>query len=342
MPTQFDRNQRHRNGAQAHGRHLDGATVGEGLPINGESLQSRGDLANDPAAIVGRAERAEARGDYEAAVHAYREAQEYGHFSQNPSQQIEFLIAQSRCHQQLNQLEAAHTALKQAESIVSSSAARASLDLQQVEIDTALGHVFRDREDFTSAVQHLVSAIRRYESNGARQPKHLSHLFATLARCHCQAKDWASGLEAALRGLTTLEECKDPTEKEEMTFFQLLSAIAYQKGEVEAAIRHLLEAYRRAETISSQADLVELEMILATIYSQYGYQEQAEQWFRTAISRQEMAKGPSDKSFAQLSLNFAHFLKQTKPEEADQYFAVGIKSQLAERFLTPPTKALPQ
>lgn len=283
-----------------------------------------------------RAMRAEDHGDHQTAAAEYlRAILAGGAPGVNQADRINLYLSLGRCQQQRQHFPEARLALQHAQQVISSSSNPETLSCEQVEVDAYLGSLEFAEGDVRKAEAHLIAAINRYESSCQVNPKRLARLYITLSSIYTEASLLDNAMELALKGLSFLEQCVEEVNREKMRMFQLLATIACKKDEREFAVRYLLEAYRVAGLVASQQDLVELEVLLATVYSQYGQDREACAWCGAAIQRQEITGQGAKWPLSLLYLCLGQLQARSLPDESPQTFHRSLDLQLSHLYLNP-------
>lgn len=281
-----------------------------------------------------RGRRAEDHGDDQTASAEYLRAIIAGgapHVTQ--LDRIDLFLSLGRCQQRRQHFAEARLALQHAQHVIDASTAPAAFACEQVEIDAHLGSLEFAQGEVRKAEAHLISAINRYEENCAVDPRRLSRLYVTLASIYTEAALLDSAIDLALKGLSFLEECTGDVNAEKMQMFQLLATIACKKDEREAAVSHLLEAYKYAGLVASQQDLIELEVLLATVYSQFGQDREACAWYEAAIRRQEVTGEGAEWPRSLLYLCLAQLQANSDRGKAQETFHRSLDLQLSHLYL---------
>lgn len=283
-----------------------------------------------------RARRAEEHGDHQTAAAEYLRAiitSGAPHVTQ--LDRIDLYLSLGRCQQRRQRFPEARLALQHAQHVIDSSSAPASLACEQVEVDAHLGSLEFAQGDVRKAENHLISAINRYEASCQIDPKRLSRLYVTLASIYTEAALLDHAMELALKGLSFLEVSPEDVNWEKMRMFQLLATISCRKDERESAVRHLLEAYRFAGLLASQQDLIELEVLLATVYSLYGQDREACAWYEAAIRRQELTGEQGQWPLSLLYLCLGQLQARCLTDTAPVTINRSLDLQLSHLYLNP-------
>ena len=281
-------------------------------------------------------QRAEAHGDFQTAAEEYLRALRAGEWLQVPQGDwIDLLLSLGRCQQRRMHFSEAQAALRHAQQLINGSRFPESLTRQQVEVEALMASLEFAQGDLRQGEAHLISAIRYGEQSCLVDPKRLAHLYVAQASICVEAGLLDRGMESALKGLSFLEERKEDVNREKMRMFQLLATIACQKGERDATAGHLLEAYRFAGLIDSQQDLIELEVLLGTLYSRYGKEREACLWYEAAIRRQEITMERAEWPLSLLYLCLGQLQSRSVPEKATETLHRSLDLQLAHLYLAP-------
>lgn len=283
-----------------------------------------------------RGRRAEDHGDFQTAAAEYlRAIVAAGAPHVTLIDRIDLFLSLGRCQQQREHFSEARLAFQHAQHVIQAAASPASMACEQVEVDSHLGSLEFALGDVRKAEAHLISAINRYEETCKVDPKRLSRLYVTLASIYTETSLLDSAMEVALKGLSYLEDCAEPVEGEKMRMFQVLATICCKKEDGEAAVRHLLEAYRYAGLAGSQQDLIELEVLLATVYAQYGQDREACAWCEAAIQRQEVTRERAEWPLSLLYLCLGQLQARSAPETSVLTLHRSLDLQLSHLYLNP-------
>ncbi|RFC42982.1 MAG: Tetratricopeptide (TPR) repeat [Verrucomicrobia bacterium] len=280
--------------------------------------------------------RAEAHGDFQTAVEDYLRAIMTGELLQVPQGDwIDLILSLGRCQQRRMHFSEARTALQHAQNLITDSRFPEALTRQQVEVEALTASLEFAQGDLRQAEAHLIAAIKCGEQSCQVDPKRLARLYVAQASIYTEAGLLDSGMESALKGLSFLEERTEDVNWEKMRMFQLLATIACQKGERDAAAGHLLEAYRFAGLLASQQDLIELEVLLGTLYSRYGREREACVCYEAAIRRQEITLERAEWPLNLLYLCLGQLQSRVMPEQAIDTLHRSLDLQLAHLYLAP-------
>lgn len=283
-----------------------------------------------------RGRRAEDHGDYQTAAAEYlRAIVAAGAPHVTQTDRIDLFLSLGRCQQLRGHFAEARLAFQHAQQVIQAAPGPTSMACEQVEVDAHLGSLEFAQGDVRRAEAHLISAINRYEETCKVDPKRLARLYVTLASIYTETTLYTSAMEVALKGLSYLEECTEPVAGEKMRMFQLLATIACKREEGEAAVRHLLEAYRCAGLAGSQQDLIELEVLLATVYAQYGQDREACAWCEAAIKRQEVTGERAEWPLSLLYLCLGQLQARSGSDLAMQTLHRSLDLQLSHLYLSP-------
>lgn len=281
-----------------------------------------------------RAQRAEDHGDDETAAAEYLCAIQAGDLLQiTQLERIQLLICLARCQHRRRRFSQARLALQEAEKVIDASTTPAVFTYQLVEIEAHLGSLEFAQGDVRRAVDQLTSAIKRYEEACTIDPARLARLYVMLSSIYAKASLYDNAMEEALKGLSFLEQCSEEVNREKMRMFQLLATIACKKDKREAAVRHLMEAYKFAGLLASQRDLIELEVLLATVYALYGQDHESCTWCEAAIRRQEATEQKLQWSASVLYLCLGQLQARSAPDKAVQTFHCCLDLQLSNLYL---------
>ena len=283
-----------------------------------------------------RARRAEDHGDHQTAASEYLRAIVTGGGPQvSQMERIDLFLSLGRCQQRRQRFAEARLALQHAQQVIDASDAPAQLNCQQVEVDAYIGSLEFAQGDVSKAEAHLISAINRYEESCIVDPKRLARLYVTLSSIYTEASLYGNAMELALKGLTFLAQCTEDVNWEKMRMYQLLATIACKKSEKETAVGHLLDAYHFAGLLASQQDLIELEVLLATVYAHYGQDREACAWCEAAIRRQEVTGEQAEWPLSLLYLCLGQLQARSAPEMAAPTFHRSLDLQLSHLYLNP-------
>lgn len=297
---------------------------------------SSGSAPSEYEAATERAQRAEQHGDYQTAATEYLRAivsSGAPHVAQQD--RVHLYLSLGRCQQRQQHFPEARLALQHAQHVIDASRDPATFQCEQVELDAHLGSLAFAEGDITEAEEHLISAINRYEQSCTIDPKRLARLYTTLSSIYTEASFADHALDLALKGLSFLEQCTEEVNWEKMRMFQLLATIACKRADREAAVGYLLQAYHFAGLLSSQQDLVELEVLLATVYSQYEQDREACAWCEAAIRRQELTGQQAQWPLSLLYLCLGQLQARSLPEQAPGTFHRSLDLQLSHLYLDP-------
>ena len=284
-----------------------------------------------------KAERAAQHGDHATAAQEFERALRVAlrNSASNPIGLIELHLAHASNLQRCGDYEKAEEALDRAQAVLDAGAS-ISMNDQQVKIEAARGllaYVLRNTE---VAEAHYVRAINLYEEACSVDPVRLAQLRSELGGVYSQASFFDNALEIVLEAVAALESSAETFPEENMRLFKQLANIAFRKEEPNAAVNHLLEAYRHAQEVDCPTEMIELEVTLATVYTQHGEFETARQWYEAAISRQEdmesTAKWPLSLLYASLALVQS---RTEKEEAAGDCFSRSLDLQLSHLAVTP-------
>ncbi len=261
---------------------------------NGKRLQPReigktADVIPDQVESLRlKAERAARHGDHATAAQEFERALQIAarNSGSNPVGLIELYLAHVANLQQCGDYEKAGEALDRAQAVVDTGAS-ISLSEQQVRIKAARGMLAFLLGDIEASEGHYVKALNLYEEACTVDAVRLAQLRSELGGVYSQAGLYDNALEIVLEAVAALEACSEPAPEDNMRLFKQLANIAFRKEESNAAVNHLLEAYRFAQEVDSPTELIELEVTLATVYTQHGEYDTAREWYQAAISHQE-------------------------------------------------------
>ncbi len=283
-----------------------------------------------------RADRARKHGDFETAAQeldkAVRLANHTG--SSNPAELIRLHLHLGSVLQQHGDCDAAEESFRKAEDLINGGFGP-SLALERVDLDSHRALLAIAQGDPVTAERHLIDAINAYENDCEPEAARLTRLYLDLGTVYTEAEHFDKAMEIVLEGLAYLEESSDESPLEKMRMFQLLASIAFKKGELEATVRHLLEAYRFAQQIDSQQGMVELEATLATVYTQHAHYETAAQWYETAIRRQQATNASARWPVSLLTANLAQVQAQFDEPQATQTFTESVDLMLSYLVVNP-------
>lgn len=235
-----------------------------------------------------KAERAAKHGDHATAAQEFERALKVAilNSSSNAIGLIELHLAHGANLQRCGEFAKAKEAFDKAQDVLEEGAS-ISMSEQQVKIEAARGLLSFVLEDYQSAEGHYTKAIETYETSCTVKAVKLAKLRSDLGSVFAQTSQFDKALEIVLEAIAVLEHAPESTAEENMRLFKQLANITFRKNEPNAAVNHLLEAYRHAQQVDCPTEMVELEVTLATVYTQHGEFETAKQWYEAAISRQE-------------------------------------------------------
>ncbi len=285
-----------------------------------------------------KAERAAKHGDHATAAQEFERALKVAvlNSSSNSIGLIELHLAHGANLQRCGEFAKAKEAFDKAQEVLEAGAS-ISMSEQQVKIEAARGLLSFVLDDYQSAEAHYEKAIQVYENSCTVKPVRLAQLRSELGSVYAQISQYDKALEVVLEAVAVLEQAPDSTALENMRLFKQLANITFRKDEPNAAVNHLLEAYRHAQQVECPTEMVELEVTLATVYTQHGEFETAKQWYEAAISRQEKMENSARWPLSLLYSSLA--LVQSYTEESQSAvdcFSRSLDLQLSHLALQPP------
>ena len=286
-----------------------------------------------------KAERAAQHGDHATAAQEFERALKVAirNSAANPIGLIELHLAHGANLQRCGDYPRAKEAFNRAQTIFESGASL-SMNEQQVRIEEARGSLAFVSGDLNDATKHYLKAIQIYQEKCTVDMVRLAKLRSELGASYANSGDYDEALETVLEAVDAIESATQPSPENSMRLFKQLANIAFRKDEPNAAVNHLLEAYRHAQLADSPAEMIELEVTLATVYTQHGEYETACQWYEAAISRQESmdskARWPLSLLYASLAV-----VQSLNHEEgvAGDCFSRSLDLQLSHLAVVPST-----
>ncbi|MEM7010499.1 MAG: tetratricopeptide repeat protein [Verrucomicrobiota bacterium] len=281
------------------------------------------------------AERYRASGDHRAAAVNYQRALELAPKANvDSTQQTRLHIEHADVLGKLNRLDEAKAALERAEALLPSVTGAASHELR-VSIDLQLGGQALYSGEFSEAERRHINAINRYEEHCSPNDSRLGRMYLDLGRVYFDALYLDNAIEITLNALNVFEHSKHDVREDMVALYRQLAAIAHRKGELEATVKHLLEAYRLA-TDSPNANrrvLTEIEITLGTIYSHVGEYETASSWYAAAIEHQEQSRPRSKWPLSLLYANYALVQARGAGEPESHSFDQSLTLQFTEMVM---------
>lgn len=286
------------------------------------------------------AERARAAGDHRDAALLYHQALDLAlKAGVDATQQTRLHIEHADVLSKLGRDDEASNALVRAESTLGEISGAAEHELR-VSIDLQIGSQALNRGDFSEAERRHINAINRYEEHCSPNDARLGRMYLDLGRVYFDAGYNDNAIEITLNALNVFESSKHDVRGDLVTVYRQLAGIAFKKGELEAAVKHLLEAYRLATdlaTASNRRVLTEIEITLATVYSHVGEYETASSWFAAAIEHQEGSKPRSKWPLSLLYTNLALVQTRGVGEPQSHCFTRSLDLQFAEMAMARPS-----
>ncbi|MFT5465382.1 MAG: tetratricopeptide (TPR) repeat protein [Verrucomicrobiales bacterium] len=283
------------------------------------------------------AERSRAEGDHRSAALHYQQALDLTLKAKvDATQQTRLHIEHADVLSKLGRDEEAATALRRAEAVLPEVSGVAGHELK-VSIDLQLGTQALTRGDFSESERRNINAINRYEEHCSPNDARLGRMYLDLGRVYFDAGYNDNAIEITLNALHVFESSKHDVRGDLVSVYRQLAGIAFKKGELEAAVKHLLEAYRLATdsaTSSNRRVLTEIEITLATVYSHVGEYETASSWFAAAIEHQEGSKPRSKWPLSLLYTNLALVQTRGAGEPQSHCFTRSLDLQFAEMAMT--------
>ncbi len=291
-----------------------------------------------------KAERAAQHGDHATAAQEFERALRLAaHYSgSNPIGLIELHLAHAANLEFCGDFKGAGKALDLAQGVLDSGASISMLD-QQVRIEEARGFLCFITEDTSGAETHYTKAVEFFERSGVNDPIRLAQLRSELGAVYTQVGLFDKALGVVVEAVANLETAPGETSEQSMRLFKQLANIAFRKSEPNAAVNHLLEAYRHAQLVDCPTEMIELEVTLATVYTQHGEYETARQWYEAAILRHEKldttARWPLSLLYSSLALVQA---RNEETEASIDCFAKSLDLQLTHLAVAPTPKQEPR
>jgi tetratricopeptide (TPR) repeat protein len=301
------------------------APVKAATPASSPSLMRRDQSLAECRLQAARAAR---HGDLESAAELFERAIQLAQGAETPLASLfELYLAQADVLRRGERFEAAVEVLHRASALLQSGVA-GSLIPQRIDLLRAHAALAGSAGDKGSAERNLVEAINLCET-GEIDPARLCRLYRDLAKVYNASGHYSEAIQVILEGINLLEgeACHQPAEK--MALLQLLACITHRQGSCNAAVNHLLEAYRIAEEADRQDEMATLEAILGTLYAQHGEDQTARDWLLAGIQRQEARPGNHDWMIALLHASLAQVETRLGLESADATFRRAVELQLS-------------
>lgn len=283
------------------------------------------------------AERASSAGDLRLAAHDFQQALELGARAGVDAAQLTRLqLEHADVLAKLSRNDDAKAALGRAEAMVHSVDGAAAHELR-VLIDMQLGALALAMGEFSESERRHINAINRYEEHCTTDEVRLGRMYLDLGRVYFDADYIENAIEITLQAQHVFEGVKGDVRNELVAVYRQLAATSFKNGELESAVKHLLEAYRLATDASAanRRILTEIEITLATVYSHVGEYETAASWYTAAIEHQEQSNPRSKWPLSLLYANLA--LVQARGDLAPQShcFNRSLDLQFTEMAMSP-------